>query len=121
MKKSNENTTYELVIMNKTLVEKTEKLTWMERKVNKWIKMFEESEQDGASRHNSLIEKINEVDTSQRKTIKGLERQLTKIEEKGSKNGGKAGKGGKGDDKEKKGGGPSQRLKGKQTGVGKNS
>lgn len=64
MKKSNENTTYELVIMNKTLVEKTEKLTWMERKVNKWIKMFEESEQDGASRHNSLIEKINEVDTS---------------------------------------------------------
>lgn len=67
------------------------------------------------TRHNSLIEKINEVDTSQRKTIKGLERQLTKIDEKVAKGGSKTtGKSGKGDDKEKKGGGgPSQRLKSK--------
>lgn len=52
--------------MQQSFADKSEKITWFEKKLNKWIKNFEDSEHTSAVRHNSMITKINEVDKSMR-------------------------------------------------------
>ena len=58
--------------MNNTIVQKSEKIHYFERKLNKWVKNFEQSETDNANRHNDLISKINEVDDVYEKECKVL-------------------------------------------------
>ena len=72
MRQANEVLKVELKEMSEQLISKFEKLTWFERKLNKWIKLFEESEQDGVSRHNSLISKVGEVEIHMRNSIKSM-------------------------------------------------
>ena len=44
MKKVDENFSQDLNKMTEQIYEKTEKIGWFERKLNKWIKLFEGSE-----------------------------------------------------------------------------
>ena len=62
----------EITIMNNDMIDKTEKIHWFERKLNKWVKNFEKSENDSANRHNDLVTKINEVDETYFKECKLL-------------------------------------------------
>ena len=69
-----------------------EKINWFERKLNKWVKLFEESEVTGANRHNELVSKINDTDKLQRrenqniwKELKALKSQKPKMESKKKK------------------------------------
>ena len=62
MRKDNERLNAELQAVTKEIMAKSEKINWFERKLNKWIKLFEEAEQESANRHNGLVSKINEVD-----------------------------------------------------------
>ena len=66
MRKENEDLSDQLEVMKKSFNDKAEKINWFERKLNKWIKEFEEAEHTSVVRHNSLINKINEVDKSTR-------------------------------------------------------
>lgn len=59
--------------------EKSEKIKWFEKKLNKWVKLFEESEQEGASRHNEVIGKIYEIDMQTRKDSRAIQEKLGKI------------------------------------------
>jgi len=63
----------------KEMEERGEKIKWFEKKLNKWVKLFEEAEQESANRHNSVIGKINEVDMYSRKESKALQERLSKI------------------------------------------
>ena len=66
MRTENGDLSSQLAAMNQSFQEKSEKINWFEKKLNKWIKEFEEAEHTGAVRHNSLITKINEVDKTWR-------------------------------------------------------
>ena len=65
--------------MNKEMISKTEKITWFERKLNKWVKQFGDSEIEGGTRHNKLITKINSVEKGYRKECDVLTKAQTKI------------------------------------------
>jgi len=81
--------------MTKDMLQKTEKIAWFERKLNKWVKLFEDSEVESANRHNDLIGKITEVDTLNRKERLALQQKLMDIV-KSYKAGGTEGGGGSG-------------------------
>lgn len=72
MKSDNKQIQEDLSITNEEMIAKTEKINWFERKLNKWVKLFETAEQDGALRHNDLVKKLNEVDDTYRKETKSL-------------------------------------------------
>ena len=76
IRKANENLANDLNLMGQQMLEKTEKVGWFERKLNKWIKLFETAETDGATRHNSLIKKINEAEKYSNNTFANLEKQI---------------------------------------------
>lgn len=65
--------------MNVDMVAKTEKIAWFERKLNKWVKLFEESKHESGTRHNDLVEKINEVDKASRMELSKLSAKHTKL------------------------------------------
>ena len=67
--------------------EKSEKIKWFEKKLNKWVKLFEESEQEGANRHNEVIGKIYEVDMQTRKESRAINEKLGKILKHGATTG----------------------------------
>ena len=69
------------------MVAKTEKIGWFDRKLNKWVKLFEESQETAGTRHNDVVEKINEVDSSLRKEVSKLTKAQTRILEKVAKGG----------------------------------
>ena len=50
--------------MNKEMESKTEKFAFFEKKLNKWVKLFEESDEINVNRHNEIVAKIKEVDTA---------------------------------------------------------
>ena len=52
----------EILVGDVELKDKTKKFHWFEMKLNKWIRLFETSEEENANRHNTLISNINEVD-----------------------------------------------------------
>jgi hypothetical protein len=54
-------------LFKEKVTEDTKKIHWFEMKLNKWIRLYETSEEEGANRHNSLITKVNEVETFVRK------------------------------------------------------
>lgn len=59
--------------------EKSEKIKWFEKKLNKWVKLFEEAEQEGATRHNEVIGKIYEIDMQTRKDSRAIQEKISKI------------------------------------------
>mmetsp|Transcript_39431 Transcript_39431/g.51605 ORF Transcript_39431/g.51605 Transcript_39431/m.51605 type:complete len:89 (-) Transcript_39431:525-791(-) len=61
-RKENDKLADSLKEMSESFNDKSEKIGWFERKLNKWIKNFEEAEKDAAARHNNLVHKVNEVD-----------------------------------------------------------
>lgn len=61
----------------KGFVEKSEKITWFERKLNKWIKLFEAAESESGSRHNGLVSKIGEIEGKLRLEVSKI-KELTK-------------------------------------------
>ena len=72
MKKDNTGLVLELHKVTNDMSEKSKKIQWFEAKLNKWVRLFEEAEQENANRHNSLITKINEVDAVYRKETRRL-------------------------------------------------
>ena len=66
--------------MGSDMMNKTEKIHWFEKKLNKWVKLFEESENENANRHNDMVDKINEVDTFYKGACKGLDKRVRTLE-----------------------------------------
>ena len=80
---------------------KTEKIHWFEKKLNKWVKLFEESEKENGHRHNDMVDKINEVDTFYKGACKGLDLRVKALEKR--KKGGKVKNDGNEDKESEKG------------------
>ena len=66
--------------MGSDMMNKTEKIGWFEKKLNKWVRTYEESEKDNGNRHNDMIDKINEVEQYSRKNLKGLDKRVKTLE-----------------------------------------
>lgn len=66
--------------MGSEMMNKTEKLQWFEKKLNKWVKLFEESEKESGLRHNDMIDKVNEVDRFYKGACKGLDKRIKGLE-----------------------------------------
>ena len=66
--------------MGSDMMNKTEKIHWFEKKLNKWVKLFEESEKENGNRHNDLVDKANEIDSFYKGTCKGLDKRVRALE-----------------------------------------
>ena len=66
--------------MGSDMMNKTEKIHWFEKKLNKWVKLFEEAEIENGNRHNDLVDKANEIDNFYKGTCKGLEKRIRGLE-----------------------------------------
>lgn len=88
MKTENDSLRIEIKQMSTEISSKTEKIQWFERKLNKWVKLFDESEKENANRHNDMVEKINEVDRFYKRTCNGLDKRVKALESGAVVNGG---------------------------------
>ena len=80
MRDDNEALKAEFKLMGTDMMNKTEKIHWFEKKLNKWVKLFEESEKENANRHNDMIDKVNEIDRFYKKACKGLDVRVRALE-----------------------------------------
>ena len=76
MKIENDDLLKNMTACEREMEKRGEKINWFEKKLNKWVKLFEAAEQGGASRHNELIGKINEVDIISRREAKNLNERM---------------------------------------------
>ena len=72
MRDENSRLRTEISLFKEKVAEDTKKIPCFEKKLNKWIRLFETTEEEGSNRHNSLIAKVNEVESFVRKVEKQL-------------------------------------------------
>ena len=79
MADENEEMLKKMRSVNRLGEERGEKIKWFESKLNKWVKLFEASEHESTTRHNELINKINELDLFSRREHKSIHERINNI------------------------------------------
>lgn len=68
--------------MTEEMMQKTEKIYWFEKKLNKWVKLYEVFEKESANQNNEIITKVNEVDGVNRRECQILHDRINKLVKK---------------------------------------
>ena len=82
MQASNIEVKEEVSDLTEDIMQKTEKIYWFEKKLNKWVKLFEEHEIKTANDQNETISKVNEVDSFGRNECQILHDRINKLVKK---------------------------------------